>query len=602
VALKDRQTIRLSLRLFRFAAPHWKLIAITFVAASTYAALEGYYLLLIEPLAKVAKAAMEAVKDGNLTGIELRPEDLAALDRVKMTLLWLVAPVVAATWLSEYLQGVTAWRVVVDIRNRICQALLPQSLRFFEDRRSGDLISRISNDVSVTQKALTFLFGDLFLQPARLAVAVGIAVYASWQLTLLSLLVAPLFIVPLHTFTRKVRRAGRRSLERLADVTDALTQIFSGIRIVKAFKMEEAEVEEFRQVNDRFLGQMRKVLSNAAHGQAVMEFFIRLLIWGMVAAGSALLAKQTWGLTPGKVVLFAAALFFAYQPLRKLIKSWNNLQEALAGTERIFEIIDSKPEIADAADAVDLAQVRQGVRFKNVVFSYGGEPVIRDLSLDVRAGQTVAIVGRSGSGKTTLMNLLLRFYDVCGGAIEIDGIDVRQDQAVEPLDRVAIVSQQTFLFNRTIAENIRYGRRDASDEEVRAAAKAANIHDFIVGLPEGYETKVGEFGVKLSGGQRQRLAIARAVLKNPDILILDEAMVGLDADSESLVRQALMNLMKGRTTFVVSHDLKTIERADLIVVISKGQIVQMGRHAELYAQGGEYRTLYDLQMAETTKG
>jgi len=591
VALQDRQTIRFSLRLFKFAAPHWKLIAITFVASSVYAALEAYYILLIRPLVDIFSQAMKA-EAGALQGIMASTVDMSALEGVKTTLLLLVAPVVAATWLSEYLHGLTAWRVVVDIRNRICEALLPQSLRFFEDRRSGDLISRISNDVGVTQKALAFLFGDMFLQPARLACALGIAVYASWQLSLLSMLVAPLFVLPLHTFTRKVRRAGRRSLERLADVTDALTQIFSGIRIVKAFKMEQAEVDEFRQVNDKFLGQMRKVLSNAAHGQAIMEFFIRLMIWGMVAVSSMLLAEQTWGLTPGRMVMFGGALFFAYQPLRKLIKSWNNLQEALAGTERIFEVIDSKPEIEDAPDAVGLAQVRQGVRFKNVVFSYGGDAVIRDVSLDVRAGQTVAIVGRSGSGKTTLMNLLLRFYDVGAGSIEIDGLDVRKIKRSSLLDRVAIVSQQTFLFNRTIADNIRYGRRDASDDEVREAAKAANIHDFIAGLPEGYETKVGEFGVKLSGGQRQRLAIARAFLTDPRILILDDSTSAIDSATEDQIQRAMRHISSQRTTFLITHRLSQIRWADRILVLRRGELVDQGTHEELLERSPDYCRIF----------
>ena len=584
---KDRNTLKLTLRLYKFAGRHWLLIVCGILAGASYGALEMYYITLIRPF-------LDAFTKDKPPDAIANPDILRS---VAVQSLWLVAPVAVTCWLSHYLRGVIVWKIVIDIRNAICRALLPQSLRFFEDRRGGEFISRITNDVTLTEKALNFLFGDLYRLPVKLVAALAVAFWASWQLAVFTIVLAPLLVLPLHVFGRRIRRAGRKGLERLADVTDAMAQMFSGIRIVKAFKMEDAEAEDFSQINVRFLRNMKRAARNRAHGRGVVELFVRLILAGVLFIAGPLMASQYWGLTPGDLGMFVGALWMGLAPFKKLIKCYNNLQEAAAGGERIFETIDLKPEIVDHPGAFDLDTVKEGVRFDHVTFAYGDKVVLRDICLEVPKGQTVAIVGRSGAGKSTLMDLVLRFYDPTEGSVLIDGRDVREIRRDSLLDRIAVVAQQTFLFNRTIAENIRYGRRDAADEEVYEAARAANIHEFIVSLPEGYETMCGDFGVRMSGGQRQRIAIARALLKNADILILDEAMAGLDSESMNLVRAALVNLMRGRSTFVVSHDLTTIRNSDQIVVVAEGEIVQRGSHDELVNEPGEYSVLYQHQLA-----
>ena len=579
--------LALTCRLYKFAWRHWPLILLGALSGAVYGALEMYYITLIRPF---LDAFTTDRPPNEIVNIEM-------LDRVARWGFYLVAPVAISCWLAQYTRGVLTWKIVIDIRQSICRALLPQSLKYFEDRRGGEFISRITNDVNMSQKALSFLFGDAYRLPVKLIAAIAVAVSASWQLSLASVILVPILVVPLQVFGRKIRKAGRKGLERLADVTDLMSQMFSGIRIVKAFKMEDAEAEEFRAANERFLYNMKKAARNRAHGRGMVEVFIRLVLALVAFVAGPVLLNKLWGLTPGSLGLFVAALWMGMEPFKKLVKCYNNLQEAASGCERIFEIVDLKPELADRPDAVDLPEVREGVRFEDVCFAYDDALVLEDVTFEVPRGQTVALVGRSGSGKSTLVDLLMRFYDTVSGRVLIDGVDVRRIRRDSLLDRVAVVSQQTFLFNRTIAENIRYGRRDATDEEVRAAAQAANIDEFILTQPEGYDTKVGDFGVRMSGGQRQRIAIARAILKNADILILDEAMVGLDAESESLVRQALMTLMRDRTTFAISHDLATLRHSHQIIVLKDGRIVQRGSHEELIEQPGEYRALYQIDAA-----
>jgi len=405
----------------------------------------------------------------------------------------------------------------------------------------------------------------------------------------------PLIVIPAGILGQKVRKHGRGSLERLADLTDAMSQMFQGIRIVKAFKMEDAESAEFHAINRRYLKRVMRMIAARGASTAITEGvhtlgFVVILMLGSVAIQS---GRVDLPALCGVVVSLACMV----RPVRRLTKSYNILQESMAGGERIFEILDYEPAMRDADDAVDLPGIRQGIEFQNVSFAYDTELVLRNISFSVPQGHVLAVVGESGAGKSTLLDLIPRFYDPVEGAVLIDGIDLRKIRRDSLLDHVAIVSQQPFLFNRSIRDNIRYGRPSAADKDVAEAARIANIHDFIVSLPEGYDTLAGEYGARLSGGQRQRITIARAILKDPAVLLLDEATSSLDLESERLVQEALANLMKGRTTFVIAHRLSTVCHADKIIVLHDGEIVGEGTHESLLKTCAEYQRLYHLQFA-----
>ena len=586
--MPKRDTWHGVLQVLKFAKPHWPLILCTVGCMAGYAAGEGFFVVLMRPFLNVFD---EYRKQGAATGLSL--QRLYKIGQLALVL----SPVVAVlAFLQDYLRDRVEWTLIMDLRNAICRAIIPQSLSFFEDRRSGDLMSRITNDAMNSRTAFMQLFGKLPEHGMHLLVGIGIATYMSWKLLLLGCLVAPVVFLPLGYIARRIRRYGRQGLEKLADMTDVMAQMFSGIRVIKAFRMEDAEVQEFARVNRKFRGRMMKLAVARAMSAATVQGIVRVIIALAMLGVAWTIGREQFTIDLGKLAVFFGGVYFAFYALRKLVKAYNLLQECIPAADRVFELIEHVPEVQDAPDAVALGRIGRGIAFRGVSFGYKEEMVLRDVSVEIAKGETVALIGRSGAGKSTLVALICRFYDVTDGAIEIDGIDVRKIRRDSLLDRIAIVSQQTFLFNRSIVENIRYGKPDATTEEVIAAAQAANIHEFVESLPNGYDTVCGEFGAKLSGGQRQRIAIARALLKNADILILDEAMVGLDADSQVQVRAALQELMKGRTTFAISHDLMTIENAARILVLKDGRLVGEGSHEDLMKSGGEYSSLYALQF------
>ncbi len=493
----------------------------------------------------------------------------------------------------EYFMRYLVNRVTTDIRNDMYGNLVDLDLRFFDTRRIGDLISRVTNDIQATQNFLRSTVSDLIQQPLTLAASVATAFIISWKLSLFTFLVMPVVALPLVKFGKMVRRQARKSLIKLADVTDAMQQSFSGIKIVKGFLQESFEKDRFYRANEGYFRKLMRVVRAKATSRAVIEFFWNAGTAVMVLFGAWLVYRSVWGLTLPVLLTFIVLVASMYQPLKTLTKAYNNIQEALAGSTRVFELMDLEPEMQDAPDAVPFEGVKRSVAFKNLTFAYDTEPVLRNITAEIRKGEVAALVGESGAGKTTCLDLLARFYDVPPGSIEIDGTDLRRFSRASLLGKMALVTQDPFLFNGTVEENIRYGKPEASRTEVEEAARAAFIHDFIVGdLDRGYDTVVGERGARLSGGQRQRITIARALIRNPDILILDEATGSLDTETENQVQMALKNLMKGRTTFVIAHRLSTILDADRILVLDKGRLVEMGSHEDLVKRGGLYAKLY----------
>jgi subfamily B ATP-binding cassette protein MsbA len=501
---------------------------------------------------------------------------------------------------SAYLMTDVGQRVVRDIRNRLFAHILGQSAGFFARRSTGQLLSRVTNDVTQIQQAVSETIGDLLRESLALVGYASLLFYYDARLALVVMTGAPIVIYPLVRLGQRVRRTTRRSQEELEHLSHLAVEAFSGHRIVKAFGAEAQEARRFARASDRLYRTNMKVTSALSALPPLMEFLGGVGIAAALWYGSQQIAAER--LTTGEFTSFIAAMLLMYGPAKKLSRVNANLQQAMAAAQRIFEMLDTHTEVRDRPGARPLPPLSRTIEFRDVSFHYDdgdGRRILNGVSFTVQAGQVVAIVGLSGAGKTTLVNLIPRFYDVTGGAILIDGIDIRDVTLASLRAQIGMVTQETVLFDDTIAANIAYGRQSASQEEIEAAARAAHAHEFIVALPDGYRTVIGERGQRLSGGQRQRLAIARALLKNSPILILDEATSSLDAESERLVQEALATLLLDRTSFVIAHRLSTVRRADAIIVLEQGEVKEIGRHDELLARpGSAYARLYAQQMFE----
>lgn len=496
---------------------------------------------------------------------------------------------------QTYLMSYIGQRVIIDIREAVYRQLQRLSLAYFDKRQTGVIMSSVTNDVSALQVALVESMVEMVTEAMVLIGSLGSMFFLHWKLSLLTLITMPLVLQAINTFGKKLRKAGRILQERTADITAILQETISGIRVIKSFAREDYEIDRFKQENFfNFRAQM-KTSQLMATLTPVIEFLsaigVTVIIWygGMEVING--------NLTSGALIAFLIYVVNLANPVKRLSRVYGNIQRSLAAADRVFEILDTKPDIEDMPGAVELPVVEGYVALQHLSFAYSpGQFALRDVSLEVKPGQTVAIVGPSGAGKTTIANLLPRFYEATEGSILVDGKDIRTVKMQSLREQIGIVPQETVLFNGTVYDNILYGRLNATHDEVIAAAKAANAHNFIDRMPDKYDTQIGERGAKLSGGQRQRISIARAILKDPRILILDEATSALDTESEKLVQQALDKLMIGRTSFVIAHRLSTVQRADMIVVLDKGRIVEQGTHSELLASGGLYSTLYQVQF------
>ncbi len=605
-------SLRILARLFRYARPYVPLAALTIVFTLAYAGgLTGRAYLTRPLIDDVVVPNLEARSLGDLLdrGAVENPEQIerqraelkeridGRLRDLLLAAVMLVLGMPVARLVRDYASEYVMTRIGVDMQTDLCSSVLHLPLSKFDEEGRSHFVSRMMSDTAIANRVQLLVFGDAIQHVAVVLLAIGVALYLNWQLALVTLVLGPPVAIVLQFFGKRIRRTSQARQEQIAQVVGRLVQILGGMRVIKVFRAEDLELRAFRREAMRYFRRAMRVTRNRVLSRSIVELASQAAFVSMLLLGIYAIVAGIWDLTLGVLTAFLVVSATLYGPTKSLSRAYNTLQDALPAASRLFEILDAPTEPVDPPEAVAIHRVQREIRFRDVSFSYGREPVLEGIDLEIRAGEVVAIVGRTGSGKTTLVDLLLRFQTPQGGRIEIDGIDLRDVRRDALRELVTVVPQDPFLFDTTLKENIRYGRPDASFEEIVRAARAAHAHEFIEGLPEGYETEVGELGARLSGGQRQRITIARAILRDPQILIFDEATSSLDARSERVVHDALTNLMRGRTVLLIAHRLSTVRGADRIVVLEKGQITEEGTHDELLARSGLYRELVELQLA-----
>jgi subfamily B ATP-binding cassette protein MsbA len=584
--MKIKIDSRLYKRILAYTKPYLGLIALGMILAFVVSAMNGVSAWLVKPVLD------DIFLEKKMTMLKLLP--------VAIILIYIVKG--SAGYAQSYIMRSVGQRLITRLRYELYEHINCMSMSFFERIPSAVLMARITNDVNNLSTVSSIVVADFIRQVSTLVALLVVLIWRDYRLSMISILAVPLTALPIAKIGSRLRKLSRKRQENIAEINTLLQETFTGTKIVKAFCMEEVENKRFQKLNRRLYHLIMKSVRADEITTPLMEFMgsvgLATVIW---YGGYQVLMGQT---TPGAFFSFMAALLMMYRPINKLTKMNNVVQEAMASAERVFSILDTPQEIEDSKNAIEFRGLKKKIEFRNVSFQYDSNDglVLRDINLEIIKGRTVALVGMSGAGKSTLADLVPRFYDVTSGGILIDGTDVRNYNVRSLRRNIGVVTQESILFNNSIRHNIAYGRPDCSEKEIVEAARAAYAHDFIMQLPLGYDSIIGERGCRLSGGQRQRIAIARALLKDPDILILDEATSDLDTESEYYVQKALENLMKRRTTLVIAHRLSTIVNADKISVFHDGRIVDSGRHDELIKRDGMYRDLFEKQLRSQVEG